>query len=118
MAGTVLHGVPVVAGVQYAPVIRPGKPPEIDDSSGPDLDEGDREAEGQRFKEAAATVAERLRDRAAHATGSASEVLAATATLAQDRGWLGVAEKRIKAGAPAVSAVNAAIEQFVEMFTK
>ncbi|PRC55272.1 phosphoenolpyruvate--protein phosphotransferase, partial [Mycobacterium sp. ITM-2017-0098] len=42
----------------------------------------------------------------------------ATATLAQDRGWLGVAEKRIKAGAPAVSAVNAAIEQFVEMFTK
>jgi phosphoenolpyruvate-protein phosphotransferase (PTS system enzyme I) len=118
VAGTVLHGVPVVAGVQYAPVIRPGKPPEVDDSAGPDLDEGEREAEGQRFTAAAATVAERLRDRAAHATGSASEVLAATATLAQDRGWLGVAEKRIKDGAPAVRAVNAAIEQFVEMFTK
>lgn len=118
LTGTVLHGVPVVAGVQYAPVIRPGKPPEVDDSSGADLDETEREAEGRRFAAAAAAVAERLRDRAAHATGSASEVLAATATLAQDRGWLGVAEKRIKDGAPAVRAVNAAIEQFVEMFTK
>lgn len=116
--GTVLHGVPVVAGVQYAPVIRPGKPPQIDPGADADLDEADRAAEGERFSAAAATVAERLRERAAHATGSASEVLAATATLAQDRGWLGVAEKRIKDGAPAVRAVNAAIEQFVEMFTK
>ena len=117
-AGTVLPGVPVVAGVAYAPVIRPGKPPQIDDTAAADLDEAERGAEGERFKAAAATVAERLRDRAAHATGSASEVLAATATLAQDRGWIGVAEKRIKGGAPAVRAVNAAIEQFVEMFTK
>ena len=117
-AGTVLPGVPVVAGVAYAPVIRPGKPPQIDDTAAADLDEAERGAESERFKAAAATVAERLRDRAAHATGSASEVLAATATLAQDRGWLGVAEKRIKGGAPAVPAVNAAIEQFVEMFTK
>ncbi len=28
--GTVLHGVPAVAGVQYAPVIRPGKLPDLD----------------------------------------------------------------------------------------
>lgn len=117
--GVVLHGVPVVAGVQYAPVIRPGKLPDIvDDRAGADLAEAERAAEAEKFTAAAAAVAERLRDRAAHATGSASEVLAATATLAQDRGWLGVAEKRIKDGAPAVRAVNAAIEQFVEMFTK
>lgn len=117
-AGTVLHGVPVVAGVQYAPVIRPGRLPEVDTDAGADLAEGDRDAEGQRFTAAAAAVAERLRDRAAHATGAASEVLAATATLATDRGWLGAAEKRIKDGAPAVRAVNGAIDQFVEMFTK
>jgi phosphotransferase system enzyme I (PtsI) len=104
--------------VQYAPVIRPGTLPPVDVESGGDLAESERAAEGERFAAAAATVAGRLRDRAAHATGSASEVLAATATLAQDRGWLGAAEKRIKDGAPAVRAVNAAIEQFVEMFTK
>jgi phosphotransferase system enzyme I (PtsI) len=116
--GTVLHGVPVVAGVQYAPVIRPGTLPDIDLSAGAELAEPDRLREVQRFTAAAATVATRLRERAAHATGAASEVLAATAALAQDRGWLGAAEKRIKNGTPAVQAVNAAIDQFVEMFTK
>ncbi|KWX60869.1 hypothetical protein ASJ79_29840, partial [Mycobacterium sp. NAZ190054] len=30
-AGTILHGVPVVAGVQYAPVIRPGSLPDVSD---------------------------------------------------------------------------------------
>ncbi|AFM14914.1 phosphoenolpyruvate--protein phosphotransferase [Mycolicibacterium chubuense NBB4] len=116
--GTVLHGVPVVAGVQYAPVIRPGTLPTLDPAAGADLAEADRQSERERFTAAAATVAGRLRERAAHATGAASEVLAATATLAQDRGWLGAAEKRIKEGAPAVRAVDGAIDQFVEMFTK
>ncbi|MCG7594150.1 phosphoenolpyruvate--protein phosphotransferase [Mycobacterium sp. PSTR-4-N] len=117
-AGTVLHGVPVVTGVAYAPVIRPGRLPEVDLSALPEIAEGDRPAEKDRFAAAAATVATRLRERAAHATGAASEVLAATATLAQDRGWLGAAEKRITDGAPAVRAVSGAIDQFVEMFTK
>jgi phosphotransferase system enzyme I (PtsI) len=83
-----------------------------------DLDESDRPAEAARFAAAATAVANRLRDRAAHATGAASEVLAATATLAQDRAWLGAAEKRIKEGMPAVRAVAAAVEQFVAMFTQ
>jgi phosphoenolpyruvate-protein phosphotransferase (PTS system enzyme I) len=114
-AGTVLRGVPVVAGVQYGPVIRPGRPPAVDDVAA-DLEETDRPAEAARFAAAATAVATRLRDRAAHATGAASEVLAATATLAQDRAWLGAAEKRIKEGTPAVSAVRQAVEQFVDMF--
>jgi phosphotransferase system enzyme I (PtsI) len=63
-------------------------------------------------------VANRLRDRAGHATGAASEVLAATAALAKDRAWLGAAEKRIKDGTPAVAAVAAAAEQFIDMFTQ
>ena len=41
------------------------------------------------------------------------EVLAATATLAQDRAWIGAAEKRIGGGAPAVTAVIGAVDQFV-----
>jgi phosphoenolpyruvate-protein phosphotransferase (PTS system enzyme I) len=118
-AGTVLHGVPVVAGVQYAPVIRPGRLPVVDTGASQTLiDEADRPAEAARFGAAATAVANQLRDRAAHATGAASEVLAATATLAQDRAWLGAAEKRIKDGVPAVPAVIAAVEQFVDMFTK
>jgi phosphotransferase system enzyme I (PtsI) len=115
-AGTVLRGVPVVPGVQYAPVIRPGRLPVVDLESAADIDETDRPAEAARFAAAATAVANRLRDRAAHATGAASEVLAATATLAQDRAWLGAAEKRIKDGTPAVRAVGEAVDQFVGLF--
>jgi len=116
--GTVLQGVPVVTGVQYGPVIRPGKLPDVDREAAADVAEADRPAEGERFTAAAAAVAARLRDRAAHATGVASEVLAATATLAQDRAWLGAAEKRIKDGSPAVRAVVGAVDQFVDLFTQ
>ncbi|MFN3003989.1 phosphoenolpyruvate--protein phosphotransferase [Mycolicibacterium wolinskyi] len=113
----VLRGVPVVSGVQYAPVIRPGRLPEVEVPD-IDIDAADRAAEAGRFNAAATEVATRLRGRAAHATGAASEVLAATATLAQDRAWLGAAEKRIAAGAPAVRAVTEAVDQFVELFTQ
>lgn len=113
----VLRGVPVVPGVQYAPVIRVSRLPEIEVPTG-DIAEADRQAEAARFGAAATEVATRLRDRAAHATGAASEVLAATATLAQDRAWLGAADKRIAAGAPAVRAVTEAVDQFVELFTQ
>ena len=113
----VLRGVPVVPGVAYAPVIRPGRPPSLDDEATGDVTESDRPAEAARFTAAAAAVAARLRDRAAHATGAASEVLAATATLAQDRAWLGDAEKRITDGAPAARAVAGAVEQFADMLT-
>jgi phosphotransferase system enzyme I (PtsI) len=113
----VLRGVPVVGGVQCGPVIRPGRLPVVDAPAG-DVDEPERPAESARFTAAATAVAKRLRDRAAHATGAASEVLAATATLAQDRAWLGAAEKRIAGGAPAVRAVGEAVDQFVALFTQ
>jgi phosphotransferase system enzyme I (PtsI) len=83
-----------------------------------DIDEPARATEAARFSAAAAAVANRLRDRAGRATGAASEVLAATATLAQDRAWLGAAEKRIAGGAPAVRAVGEAVDQFVALFTQ
>ncbi|TGD89943.1 phosphoenolpyruvate--protein phosphotransferase [Mycolicibacterium sp. CH28] len=118
-AGRVLTGVPVVPGVRYAPVIRPGRLPAIDDlDPGGEVAEIERDAEAARFTAAAATVADRLRERAASATGAASEVLAATAMLAQDRAWLGAAEKRVKQGAPAVRATAEAVAQFVDLFTQ
>lgn len=111
-AGTVLQGVPVVAGIQYGPVIRPGRLPTLEDIDAPlEVEEEERPAEAARFTAAANAVAARLRDRAAHATGAASEVLAATATLAQDRAWLGAAEKLINSGAPAARAVAAAVDR-------
>ena len=116
---TVLQGIPAVAGVQYAPVIRPGARPAVDDASAAaPVDESDRQGEVARFTSAAAAVANRLRERAAHASGAASEVLATTATLAQDRAWIAATEKRIGEGNPAVRAVTAAVDQFVTMFTQ
>ncbi|MCV7016910.1 phosphoenolpyruvate--protein phosphotransferase [Mycolicibacterium aichiense] len=118
-AGQVLRGVPVVPGVRYAPVIRPGRAPSVEElDSGEQIGEAQRDPEAARFTAAASAVADRLRARAALATGAASEVLAATAMLAQDRAWLGAAEKRIKDGTPAVRATAEAVAQFVDMFTK
>jgi phosphotransferase system enzyme I (PtsI) len=108
-----------VGGVQYAPVIRPGSRPTVDAApAGADLGDSDRAGEVARFTAAAAAVAGRLRDRAANASGAASEVLATTATLAQDRAWIAATEKRIGEGNPAVRAVAAAVDQFAAMFTQ
>ena len=117
--GTVLHGIPAVGGVQYAPVIRPGSRPGVEDASAAaDIDEAERPVEVSRFTAAAAAVAGRLRDRAANASGAASEVLATTATLAQDRAWIGATEKRIGEGNSAVRAVIGAVDQFAALFTQ
>lgn len=117
-AGRVLPGVPAVGGVQYAPVIRPGARPRTDDAPVTDLAESERPAEVVRLLAATGAVAERLRARAGHATGVASEVLATTATLAQDRAWLGDAERRINAGLPATRAVGEAIDKIATALAK
>src|ERR1700754_3665109 len=52
-SGTVLHGVPVVGGVQYAPVIRPGRLPVVDVTSEGAIGVADRPAEAARFGAAA-----------------------------------------------------------------
>lgn len=108
----------MVAGIAYAPVIRPGARPSVPQGDAAEIDESARPAEVDRMKSAAAAVAERLRDRAGHATGVASEVLATTAALAQDRAWLGDAEKRIAAGSAAEQAVGAAIAKIAEVLAK
>ena len=116
---TVLSGVPVVPGLRFAPVLRANRLPSLSElDPGGELPEAERPAESARFAAAAATVAQRLRDKAAAASGAAAEVLTATAQLAQDRAWLGSAENAIKAGKPAVRATADAAAQFIEMFTK
>jgi phosphotransferase system enzyme I (PtsI) len=113
----VLTGTPVVPGAALGPVVRPSAGVRLPDGSGPEVPEGDRPAEKERFRAAAEAVAGRLADRAAGATGVSAEVLATTAGLARDRGLWGAAEQRIDAGTPADVAVVAAAQQFVDMFT-
>ena len=113
----VLRGTPVVPGIGFGPVIRPGRRPDVPVDTSV-VDEAARGTELERFREAASVVAGRLRGRAELATGAASEVLSANAAMAQDRGWLKAAEKLIAAGTPATSATDAATEKFAAMFQK
>jgi phosphotransferase system enzyme I (PtsI) len=113
----VLTGTPVVPGVALGPVIRPSGAVRLPEGEHPQVPEGARAAEKQRFVAAADVVAGRLADRAAVATGVSAEVLATTAGLARDRGLLSAVEQRIDAGAPAPVATVAAAQQFVDMFT-
>ncbi len=110
------QGTPVVAGAGYGPVIRPGaRPaPPLPREIAPDQ----REAEIARLQSAVSVVADRLKSRAAAATGSASEVLAANAAMAADRGWLRASKKAVDAGHSAERAALAATDQFAAMFVK
>ncbi|WP_448223402.1 putative PEP-binding protein [Gordonia iterans] len=117
-ASVAVHGTPVVNGLAYGPVIRPAPSPEFDVDAGAVVAEADREAEAKRFAAAATTVADRFTARASSSTGSSAEVLAATASLAKDRAWIGTANTLIADGTPAAAATVAAIDKIAEMFTK
>ncbi len=112
-----LSGLGVVGGVGYAPVQWVRSRPELP-TSGQVLPEADRPREKERFAAAAAAVAARLSERASTVTGHASEVLAATAAMATDRGWQRAANKHIDAGDPAEWAAVQATDTFVARFEK
>src|SRR3954454_10468205 len=116
-APAVLTGTPVVPGVALGPVVRPSGAVRLPSEDAPDVAEGQRPAEKERFAAAATAVAERLERRAGAATGVSAEVLATTAGLARDRGLLSAVEQRIDAGTPAAVATVQAAQQFVDLFT-
>ncbi|MGB3955296.1 MAG: phosphoenolpyruvate--protein phosphotransferase [Brooklawnia sp.] len=112
-----LRGTGVVAGIAHAPAAWARKPPELV----PDeriIPEQEREKEKARFLAAADAVANRYAARASAVTGAASEVLAATAALARDRGWIRAATRQIAAGKPAATATTEAIAGFIAQFEK
>ncbi|WP_414974556.1 phosphoenolpyruvate--protein phosphotransferase [Gordonia sp. (in: high G+C Gram-positive bacteria)] len=115
-ATTVVTGTAVVDGLAYGPVIRPGDRPDFDVAGAADVPEDQRDAEKERVDAASATVAGRLSDRASKSTGASAEVLAATSSLAKDRGWTRAAKKLIDGGTPAPAAVAGAIDQFADQF--
>ena len=112
-----LVGLGVVGGVGYAPAqwVRPR--PELP-TEGAAIPEDARQGEKDRFVAAATAVAGRLSGRAAMVTGHASEVLAATAGLATDRGWHRTVNKHIDTGASAEWAAVQATDTFVAKFEK
>ncbi|MCD2147258.1 putative PEP-binding protein [Gordonia paraffinivorans] len=116
-----LTGTPVVGGVAYGPALWPGVRPDYSAEalgSTSEVPEDRRADEVERFARAAAVVAARLRDRASQNTGAAAEVLAATAALAGDRGWVGAATKLVEKGVSAPAAAAAATEQFAAVFSR
>jgi phosphotransferase system enzyme I (PtsI) len=106
-----------VPGIAYAPAGWARRSPELPRDTRV-IAEDARAAEKELFVAAATAVAGRYSERAASASGVASEVLTATANLAKDRGWLRAAQKLIAAGTPASAATADAIAQFVAQFEK
>lgn len=112
-----IFGTPVVPGIAWAPAAwatRPTLPPAI----APDLPEDQREAGVSAFEEASQAVADGLYARAEAAHGSASDVLAVTASLATDRAWRKETASRIRKGIPPVQATMGATEKFIALFEK
>ncbi|WP_080794612.1 phosphoenolpyruvate--protein phosphotransferase [Corynebacterium pacaense] len=113
--GTVFKGTGVVAGIRYAPAVWISPRPELP-TAGDVVAEDLREAELERFKNAADVVAARLAERSEKAEGPAAEVLKATSGMVNDRGWRKAVNKGIKGGHPAEYAVVAATTKFISMF--
>ncbi len=114
----VIRGTGVVPGIGYAPAA--WKRERVQDLGPTDpVPEESRESEAEKIVAAAEVVGERLEQRAGAATGVASEVLAATASLARDRGWRRAAANLVrKDGVPAAHATSRAIATFIERFEK
>jgi phosphotransferase system enzyme I (PtsI) len=115
--GGTLHGTPVVPGVAYGPalVVRGEVSPEaIARFDGSALDE---DAALTSYDEAAAAVAQGFTRRAGKASDAAAEVLTASAGLARDKGLRSAVRKHLRSGDDLLTAVNAGVEQFVQVFS-
>lgn len=112
MVSSTLRGTGVVPGIGVGQVVRPTPRPQIPTSEAP-IDPEDGVA---RFTDAAGVVADRLKSRAAHASGATAEVLAATAALASDRGLVALVQGRLAKGEGPAKATVEAIRELSDMF--
>ncbi len=113
-----LHGTPVVPGVAFGPalVVRGEVSPEaVARFDGASLGEDDALAT---YDDAAAAVADGFARRADKASDAAAEVLTASAGLARDKGLRSAVRKHLRSGEDLLTSVNAAVEQFVGVFTQ
>ena len=110
------RGTPVVPGVAYGPVLvaRTVIDPGAVESFG--RQELTDEQAMERYDAAVATVSGRLAARAEGASGSAAEVLTATAGLARDPGLRSAVAGRV-GGSGLLGALSGSVDQFAELFT-
>jgi phosphotransferase system enzyme I (PtsI) len=116
-AAQALRGTPVVPGVAYGPVLLAStevSPGAVATFAEQQLERDDALA---RYVAAVATVSGRLADRAGRASGSAAEVLTATAGLARDPGLRSAVAGRLE-GAPLLEALSGSVDQFADLFTQ
>jgi phosphotransferase system enzyme I (PtsI) len=116
-AAQALRGTPVVPGVAYGPVLLAStevSPGAVATFAEQQLERDDALA---RYDAAVATVSGRLADRAGRASGSAAEVLTATAGLARDPGLRSAVAGRLE-GAPLLEALSGSVDQFADLFTQ
>ena len=115
---TQLTGTPVVPGLAYGPVLAARA--EVSEEAIARFDpaaHGGPDRALARYDEVAAEVAEGYAAKAARASGSAAEVLTASAGLARDKGLRAAVEKQLATGDDLLAAVHAAIDSFVTVFT-
>jgi len=116
---TRVQGTPVVPGVAYGPVLLVRG--EVSPDAIARFDRGsfaDAESALEAYDDAAAAVADGFARKASAASGAAAEVLTASAGLARDKGLRGAVRKQLASGADLLAATEAAVEQFVAIFTQ
>ena len=118
LAGSSLHGTPVVPGVAAGPalLVRTEVSPAAVARFGTG-DFADADMALAAYDDAAAAVADSFRRKADKATDAAAEVLTASAGLVLDKGLRGAVSKRLAGGDDVLGAVHGAVEQFVGIFT-
>ncbi|WP_345518011.1 phosphoenolpyruvate--protein phosphotransferase [Nocardioides conyzicola] len=117
-SAAILRGTPVVPGVAYGPaslVRSEVSPAAIERYDGTAY--ADSDAALAAYDAAAEAVAEGFARKASSASGAAAQVLTASAGLARDKGLRGAVRKHLRADVDVLAAVNAAVEQFVSIFT-
>ena len=113
-----LTGTPVVPGIAHGPVlvartdVSERAIAAFDGSAWPD-----EESAVARYDEVASQVADGFAAKAGQASGAAAEVLTASAGLARDKGLRSAVLKQLRAGDDLLTAVQAAVESFVTVFT-
>jgi phosphotransferase system enzyme I (PtsI) len=117
LAPPTLRGTPVVPGVAYGPalVVRGEVSPEA--IARFDAAAYDEESALAAYDDAAAAVGDGFARRAEKASDAAAEVLTASAGLARDRGLRSAVRKHLRSGDDLLASVDAAVEQFVQVFT-
>src|SRR4051794_3578573 len=114
-----LTGTPVVPGVALGPVVRVNAEVPADAVAAyqarPRLSSDEALSE---YDAAVETVAASLVARSANASGSAAEVLVATAGLVRDKGLRSAVRKRLNAGQTLLPSLRGAVEQFADLFTQ